>query len=364
MFFKQSISLPVRGSTTLNHEASTSEINVRVASAGSGGQRTTGNCARKRTAMVKSSTTNSVAIAATTSFVQLRRQAQAVGPKRVAVVAADDEVALTAAEGAMYLGIATPVLIGDGQKIRAKAEALKLESLFERGEIIDTADAAHVAVKLAREGKADVLLKGHLRTDELLRAVLNKETGLRTGRLLSDVLVYEDHLAGRQRLVGVTDGGLNVSPNLEQKKEIVKNAIEVMHSIGIFRPKIAMMSATEAVSNSVPSTVDAQSLAEMGAAGEFGEADVFGPVALDCALLRLAAEEKGIQHAAAGFADCMVVPNIEAGNLLGKAVKYLGGSQCGHVVVGAEVPILIPSRVESAEDKVNAMALGVIFAAR
>jgi phosphate butyryltransferase len=210
----------------------------------------------------------------------------------------------------------------------------------------------------------DLLLKGHLRTDELLRAVLDKQAGVRTGRLLSDVLLYEDKLAGEVRLVGITDGGLNVAPNLEQKKQIVENAIEVMRCLGLARPNIAIMSATEAVSESVPSSVDARRLTEMGQAGEFGEAEVFGPLALDCALLESAAEAKGIKHVVAGHADCMVVPNIESGNLLAKSAKYLGGSACAHVVAGAKVPILIPSRVESAEDKINSIALGVIFAAR
>ncbi len=154
------------------------------------------------------------------------------------------------------------------------------------------------------------------------------------------------------------------APNLEQKKQIVQNAIEVMRSLGLARPKIAIMSATEAVSESVPSSVDAKLLTEMGEAGQFGDAEVFGPLALDCALLESAAQAKGIAHPVAGHADCMVVPNIEAGNLLGKSVKYLGGSQCAHVVAGAKVPILIPSRVESVDDKVNSIALGVIFAAR
>jgi phosphate butyryltransferase len=194
--------------------------------------------------------------------------------------------------------------------------------------------------------------------------VLDKQAGLRTGRLLSDVLLYEDKLAGEFRLVGITDGGLNVAPNLEQKKQIVQNAIEVMRGLGVARPKIAVMSATEAVSESVPSSVDARKLSEMGEDGQFGDVDVFGPVALDCALLESAARAKGIESPVAGRADCMVVPNIEAGNLLAKSAKYLGGSQCAHVVMGAKVPILIPSRVESADDKLNSIALGVIFAAR
>jgi phosphate butyryltransferase len=299
-----------------------------------------------------------------TNFAELRRRAQPLGPKRVAIVAADDEVALTAADGALHRGIAIPVLIGDERKIRAKAEALGLSGLIAGAEFVGADDAAAAAIHMAHDGRVDLLLKGHLRTDELLRAALDKQAGLRTGRLLSDVLLYEDKLAGELRLVGITDGGLNVSPNLEQKKQIVQNAIEVMRSLGLARPKIALMSATEAVSESVPSSVDAKLLTEMAEAGEFGDADVFGPLALDCALLESAAQAKGIEHPVAGHADCMVVPNIEAGNLLGKSVKYLGGSQCAHVVAGAKVPILIPSRVESVDDKVNSIALGVIFAAR
>ena len=194
--------------------------------------------------------------------------------------------------------------------------------------------------------------------------MLDNTAGLRAGRLLSDVLLYEDRLGGNLRLVGITDGGLNVLPTLEQKKQIVQNAVEVMRSLGLSGPKIAIMSATEAVSASVPSTEDAKALTEMGEAGQFGDANVFGPLALDCALLAWAAQAKGIVHPVAGHADCMVVPNLEAGNLLGKSVKYLGGSQCAHVVAGASAPILIPSRVESVDDKLNSIALGVIFANR
>ncbi len=298
------------------------------------------------------------------NFAELRRRAQPLGPRKVAVIAADDEVALSAADGALRLGIAVPVLIGNEEKIRAKAQSLGLTDLPAQAEIVNTNEAASAGVRMARRGEVDVLLKGHLRTDELLRAVLDKETGIRTGRLLSDVLLYEDTLAGATRLVGITDGGLNVAPTIEQKKQIVENAVEVMRCLGLRRPKIAIMSATEAVSESLPSSVDARRLTEMGERGEFGDAEVFGPLALDCALLESAARAKGIAHAIAGHADCMVVPNIEAGNLLGKSVKYLGGSACAHVVVGARVPILIPSRVESADDKINSIALGVIFAAR
>ena len=301
------------------------------------------------------------------TFQELRDAARAHGPKRVGVVVANDEVALLAASAAAELGIAIITLIGDEAKIREKASSLGLKDLIARSEFVEAAttpQAAVLATSMARDGKVEILLKGHLRTDELLRAVLDKEAGLRTGRLLSDVMLYEDTLAGYRRLVGVTDGGLNVAPDLEQKKQILLNAVDVMHAIGIERPKMAIMSATEAVTPSLPSTMDAQTLTEMAKLGAFGECEVYGPLALDNALLESAAKEKGITSPVAGHADCMVVPNIESGNLLGKAVKYLGGSQCGHVVLGAKVPVLIPSRVESVDDKINSVALGVLASGR
>ncbi|MBN1825193.1 MAG: phosphate butyryltransferase [Candidatus Eisenbacteria bacterium] len=298
------------------------------------------------------------------TFEELRLRARESGPKRVAVVVADDEVALTAISLAVEQGIAEAVLVGDGKKIRGKAEALGLGALAARATFVAAAgpeEAAAAAVARVRGGEVDILLKGHLRTDQLLRAVLDKERGLRTGRTLSDVLLYEDVCSGGRRLVGITDGGLNVLPTLEQKREIVENALPVMRALGIDRPRVAVMSATEAVSEKLPSTVDARELTRMGEEGVFGDAEVYGPLALDNALLLSAAEAKGITSVVAGRADVMVVPNIEAGNLLGKGVKYLGGSACGHVIMGATVPVLIPSRVESAEDKLNAVALGVII---
>ena len=298
------------------------------------------------------------------TFSELRQRARQLGPKRVAVVMADDEVALTAAHDAMRLGIATPVLIGDEPRIRALAAATGLDDLLGQAEFVATDAPAVAGAHLAGSGRVDIILKGHLRTDELLRALLDKEAGLRTGNLLSDILLYEDTLSGATRLVGITDGGLNVAPNLDQKKQIVQNAIAVLHCLGVAKPKIAVMSASDAISQGMPSTTDAAALTEMGRQGVFGEAEVYGPLALDNALLMSAAEAKGIRNPVAGRADCMVAPSIEAGNLLGKAVKYFAGSQCAHVVVGAKVPILIPSRVESADDKVNAIALGVLYAGR
>jgi phosphate butyryltransferase len=298
---------------------------------------------------------------------QLLERARELGPKRVAVVAADDEVALTAAAEAKALGVATPVLVGDETRIR---EAVAKLSKRDRAQLKaaqlvqapEPEEAAGAAVELARRGGVDLLLKGHLRTDQLLRAVLDKQRGLRTGRLLSDVLVYEDTLSGRERLVGLTDGGVNVLPSLEEKVQIIQNAVEVFHALGFQRPKVALMSATEVVTEAIPSTVEAHAITQKHERGELelGDCEVYGPLALDNALLEWAARAKNIESPVAGRADILVVPNIEAGNLLGKAIKYFGGSICAHVILGAKVPVLIPSRVESAEDKLHSIALGVI----
>jgi len=301
------------------------------------------------------------------TFEELRAAAGTGRPKRLGIVAAEDDVALLAAAGVADLGLAVPVLIGDENKTHHKIRELGVEILLRESIFIGAADAstaAATATRMTSDGMLDLLLKGHLRTDELLRAVLDKQAGLRTGRLLSDVMLYEDTLSGQKRLVGITDGGLNVAPSLEQKKQILLNALDVMRVLGIKRPKMAIMSATEVVTESLPSTMDARTLTEMALLGEFGDADVYGPLALDNALLESAAKAKGIRSPVAGHADCMVVPNIESGNLLGKAVKYPGGSQCAHVVLGAKVPILIPSRVESVDDKINSVFLGVLVHGR
>jgi phosphate butyryltransferase len=299
------------------------------------------------------------------TFADLRERACEVGTKRVGVVLAEDDVALMAASEALLSRIAFPVLIGDETRIRPRAEALGLSELAARAEYVAAGDnAPELAVNLAREGSIDILMKGHLRTDQLFHPVLDKQKGLRTGRLLCDVAVFEHYESSGTRLVATTDGGITIAPTLEQKKQIIQGAIDVLRCLGLPRPKIAIMSAIEVVSSAIQSTVDARELTEMGAAGEFGNADVFGPLALDNALFDWAARAKGIDHPVAGHADCLVNPTIEAGNLLAKAIIFLAGRTFAHVVVGAKTPILIPSRVESAQDKVNSIALGVLYAAR
>jgi phosphate butyryltransferase len=313
-------------------------------------------------------TVASVATSPLTSFAEIRRRAHVLGPKRVGVVLADDDVALAAASDAMLKGLAIPVLIGDPNRIRVHAESIGLFELAECAEYVssghDAAHAAQTAVGLAREGAVDILMKGHLRTDELLHPVLDKQNGLRTGHLLCDIAICEFPDIDGSRLVGLSDGGINVAPTLDQKRQIILAAIDALHCLGIAHPKIAIMSAVEVVIDAMPSTQEAHALTQLAATGAFGEADVYGPLALDNALFEWAAHAKGITHPVAGHADFLVMPNIEAGNLLAKSVIFLAGWRFAHVVVGATVPLLIPSRVETAQAKVNSIALGVLYAAR
>jgi phosphotransacetylase len=297
-----------------------------------------------------------------TTLPELRERAAARGPAAVVLAGATSASALEALSDAAGAGLAEPILVGDERAVRELLERRSLPGIRDAPlhHAASAEEAAAFAARLAAAGRADVILKGDVRTDQLLRAVLDRRHGLRRG-LLSDVLLYEDVCSGPRRLVAVTDGGINVLPGPDELREIIRNAVRVLHALGFARPRIAILSATEAVSEGVPSSVAARRLADEAAGGAFGACDVAGPLALDNALLPEAAAAKGIGGPVAGQADALVVPNIEAGNILGKAVKYLGGSGCAHVIVGAAVPVLIPSRVESARDKLDAIALGVLM---
>lgn len=299
-----------------------------------------------------------MAIGGFDELLERARQGDAVP---VALVGAASTSGLRALAAATSQGIADPVLVGEADEVVRILEDAGIEGLDGARWVsaVGSEEVGAAAMELARLGEVALLLKGSLRTDQLMRAALDRELGLRTGRLLSDVLLYEDTLSGQARLVGVTDGGINPAPDVEALKQIVANAVDIFHALGFQRPRVALLSATEAVSDAVPSTVAARAVAEW-ASEALADADVDGPLALDNALLDSAAAAKGISGPVAGRADILVTPSLDAGNILGKGVKYLGGSITAHVVVGARVPILIPSRVESAQDKLHSIALGAL----
>jgi phosphate butyryltransferase len=214
-----------------------------------------------------------------------------------------------------------------------------------------------------RDGKGDILLKGSVDTGTLLRAVLNAESGLRTGRLLSDVFLFEYPDEGGSRFIMITDGGVNLSPDIYQKLEILKNGVDVAHALGIELPRVAVLSASENVNPQLPSSVDAAVLTEMNRRGEIPGCLVEGPLALDLAVSRDAARIKGLRSEVAGRVDILLVPDIETGNAVAKATTYFAHYSLGHVIVGATAPVLIPSRSDRKEAKLFSIALGVLMSA-
>ncbi len=258
-------------------------------------------------------------------------------------------------------GLADFILCGERAKI---SQLLRqhggLESDFDVHDTPGAEAAVARIVELGRQKKLHLILKGFLPTAALMKPILDKEKGLRGENLLSDILVVENPAA--KELLGMSDGGLNILPDLAQKKQIVENAVAVFHGLGCKEPRVGIMAAIETVKDSMPATLDARALTEMNERGEIAGCRVYGPLALDIAVSREAAEHKGIVHDVAGRTQIMIVPNIEAGNLLGKAFTYYLKLTVAHVVMGARLPVLIPSRNESDTDKFHSLALGVLSA--
>jgi phosphate butyryltransferase len=295
------------------------------------------------------------------SLEDLLALARTLAPVRLAVVAAESTAALAAAVLARRQGIAEPVLLGDPKELCRRLAALGEDPaayavLKARGDL----DAARRAVAMARGGEVGALLKGRLRTSELLQAVLDRTAGLRTGRLLSDVLLTDHPLSATPRLLGLTDGGVNVAPDLDEKRAILENAVALFHALGCARPQVACLCAVEDPTPAMPHTEEARALARENARGDLTGCLVSGPLALDIALSLEAARLKGIDDPVAGNADLLLAPAIEAANALGKSFTYLARQRVAHLVVGALVPVLIPSRAESAEDKLCSIALGAV----
>ena len=224
----------------------------------------------------------------------------------------------------------------------------------------DDAKAARKAIDLIRQGEAKLLMKGKINTAALIRAVLDREAGLRTGRLLSQVIVFQ--VPSFDRLMIMTDAAINVAPTLAQKAEITRNAIEVAHAIGIPAPNVAILCALEFVNQDMPATVDAAGLTLMNQRGQLTGGYVEGPIALDVPLSRFAASRKGIESPLVENTDVFIAPDIEAANILYRAILYFAGGESGGIVMGAKVPLVLLSRAESPETKICSMAIGTLLA--
>ena len=279
--------------------------------------------------------------------------------RTVVIAAAHTDSALEAAVEAKRENIAESLLIGDKSYI---LECLNLNApaYIDAFEIIDTKDdmalAAVKAVEAIREERADIILKGKCETATLLKAVLDRKNGLRTGEILSDVLVYEHP----ERLILLSDGGINLYPTMEEKVSILRNAVRVARGMKCEMPKVALLAAVEVVNKKMQSTIDAAEIARMNRENIITDCIVEGPLALDLAISEEAAKLKGLESEVSGKADVLIVPNIEAGNIFGKTLTYYCNFRTAHLVMGAKAPILIASRADSSGTKKLSMALGVL----
>ncbi len=282
---------------------------------------------------------------------------------RLCVAAAAEETVLQTVRETRKEDIVDFVLVGNEERIwrLAMTNSVNLKGI----EIVNVADplqAVDKAVRLVAEGGADILMKGMVNSADFLRAVLNPEGGMRTDRILSHLAVYE--IPGYYRLIYMTDGGLNVSPDLTQKKAILENAVSFLHSIGMEKPYVAVLTANEKVNPKVQSTVDALELKLAAERGEIQGVVVDGPIALDVAINYEAAVHKGLVSPVAGRADLLVVPNIEAGNLLGKAIIYFASGKMAGLVLGAKRPVILTSRNEPPYGKMASIALAAYSVVR
>jgi len=281
----------------------------------------------------------------------------------MAVACPTTDVALAGALAAERQGLIEPILVGPEQAIRSLAERIEVE--IGTALIVDATDdedAARKSVALCRSGRARALMKGSLHTDTLMHAALQHESGLRTSRRVSHAFVLDT--ATYPRPLMITDAAINISPSLEDKVDIVKNAIELAHTIGVEKPNIAILSAVETVTPKIVSTIDAAALCKMADRGQILGAVIDGPLAFDTAVSADAAASKSLRSPVAGVADILVVPDLESGNMLVKQLEYLGGAELAGLVLGACVPIVLTSRADSARARAASCALALLYAAQ
>lgn len=294
------------------------------------------------------------------SFRQIIAQARQLGRATISVAAAQDKEVLEAIKAAYDEDLAEAILVGDEGLIRSMAAEVGLPADIRVINEPDADKAAYIAVDLIRSGEAQVYMKGLINSSNYLRAALNADHGLRKGGILSMMAGHE--LPGEKKLLFVTDGGVNIALSLEEKKQILMNAFEALIAMGVEKPKVAVLAANELVNPKMPVTVEAKAIADMAAAGEFPPCVVEGPMAIDVAASARAAAHKGIISEVAGDADLLLAPDIEAGNILGKTLVIYGRAKSAGVILGATHPMVLTSRSESAQVKLNSIAMACLIA--
>ncbi len=297
------------------------------------------------------------------AFDEILRVAKEKGPKTIAVAVAQDAEVLSAVSNAKRLGIADVILVGDKEEIEKVASQHGVGlGVFEIVDIKDKVEACRKAVELVSSGKAHLVMKGLVDTSVILKAVLDEEIGLRTGNVLSHVAVFD--VPGFDRLFYVTDAAMSMYPNLEQKKQIIENAVTVAHALGNEKPNVGVICAVEKVNPKMQATLDAAELVKLNAEGQLTGCTVAGPFALDNAISVEAAKHKGMTDPVAGYADILMLPTIEAGNVLYKSLVFFAKAKNAGIIVGAKAPVVLTSRADSDEAKLNSIAIGVLMAAR
>jgi len=296
-------------------------------------------------------------------FEDLMKAARHQKKMRLAVAAAEDMDVLQAVKEATLAGIILPVLVGEKEKIKAIAREIDFDiSEVPLVEGTTLEESARISVRMVHDSEADFLMKGLIDTSVLLKAVLDKTYGLRTDSQLSHVMIYGSE--NYHKLLFLTDGGMNISPNLEEKVRIVSNAVAMAKALGIETVKVAALAAKEKVNPKMQATVDAAELQTLCEKGEFGEGVILeGPLALDLAISEKAAQIKKFKSRIAGDADVLLVPTIEMGNGIGKTLTYLAKAESAGVIMGAKAPIVLVSRADSYEAKLYSIALGSVVAA-
>jgi phosphate acetyltransferase len=294
-------------------------------------------------------------------YERLLEQAKALPPLPTAVAHPCDESSLTAAVDAARAGLLTPLLVGPGAKIQAVAEKFGLD--LAGMDIIDVPHshaAAERAVELARQGRAEALMKGSLHSDELLGEVIKRDTGLRTARRISQCFIMD--VPDYAEPLIITDAAVNIAPTLEEKADIVRNAIDLAHSLGMTEVRVAILSAVETVNPSMPSTIEAAALCKMADRGQITGGRLDGPLALDNAISAEAARIKGIRSPVAGRANVLVAPDLEAANMLAKSLSFLAKADAAGIVLGARVPIILTSRADSVTTRLASCAVASLVA--
>ncbi|HOW23068.1 MAG TPA: phosphate butyryltransferase [Sedimentibacter sp.] len=292
-------------------------------------------------------------------FDNLMKLAKNTKPKKIAVAAAQDEDVLKALKAAMEENICLPILIGNKEKIIEISQEINLDlNGIEIMETKDEAEAARKAVSMVSSGQADIVMKGLLDTSLILKAVLDKEIGLRTGNILSHAAVFETDKY--HKLFIITDAAMNIAPSALEKKQIIENTLPLCRALNIENPKVAVICAKEKVTDKMQATLDAQILVDMYKEGQIKGCIVEGPFGLDNAISKEAAATKGVKGQVAGDADILLMPNIEAGNVMYKTLTYLADSKNAGIILGAKAPIVLTSRADSDEAKLYSILLGVI----